>query len=298
MLQINNVTIYHRRDLRELINGASFVLNDGDRAVMIGEEGNGKSSLMKWIYDPGLVDEYLEVSGECNRGDLVMAYLPQEMDEDTRELSVREYMSRNERFLEAVPSVISRIASEVMIDSDIFESERKMGTLSGGERVKVQMASIILKEPDVYLLDEPSNDIDIDTIRWMEDFIGNCDRIVLFISHDEALIEKCANRIILIEQLRRKTVSRFSVSGQSFSEFMKSRSEGFRKQEQMAVNERMRAKEAEERFRKIQQKVEHDQRYISRQDPHGGRLLKKKMASVKALQKRKEREAADMTEFP
>ena len=298
MLQINNVTIYHRRDLRKLIDGASFVLNDGDRAVMIGEEGNGKSSLMKWIYDPGLVDEYLEVRGECNRGDLVMAYLPQEMDEDTRELSVRDYMSLNERFLEAVPSVISRIASEVMIDSDIFESERKMGTLSGGERIKVQMASIILKDPDVYLLDEPSNDIDIDTIRWMEDFIGNCDRIVLFISHDEALIEKCANRIILIEQLRRKTVSRFSVSGQSFSEFMKSRSEGFRKQEQMAVNERMRAKEAEERFRKIQQKVEHDQRYISRQDPHGGRLLKKKMASVKALQKRKEREAADMTEFP
>ena len=151
MLQINNVTIYHRRDLRELIDGASFVLNDGDRAVMIGEEGNGKSSLMKWIYDPGLVDEYLEVSGECNRGDLVMAYLPQEMDEDTRELSIKEYMSLNERFLEAVPSVISRIASEVMIDSDIFESERKMGTLSGGERIKVQMASIILKDPVLFI---------------------------------------------------------------------------------------------------------------------------------------------------
>ncbi len=55
MFQIKNVTIVHRKDLRTLAEDFSFVLNPGDKAVMIGEEGNGKSTLLKWIYDPELV---------------------------------------------------------------------------------------------------------------------------------------------------------------------------------------------------------------------------------------------------
>ena len=55
MFQIKNVTLTHKKDLRTILEDFSLVLNDGDRAVMIGEEGNGKSTLMKWIYDPELV---------------------------------------------------------------------------------------------------------------------------------------------------------------------------------------------------------------------------------------------------
>ncbi|MCR5726864.1 MAG: ATP-binding cassette domain-containing protein, partial [Lachnospiraceae bacterium] len=64
MFQIKNVTLTHKKDLRTILDGFSLVLNDGDRAVMIGEEGNGKSTLMKWIYDPELVEDYIEFSGE------------------------------------------------------------------------------------------------------------------------------------------------------------------------------------------------------------------------------------------
>ena len=60
MLQIKDLTITHRGDLRIILEKFSVVLNDGDKAVIIGEEGNGKSTLMKWIYDPELAAEYTE----------------------------------------------------------------------------------------------------------------------------------------------------------------------------------------------------------------------------------------------
>ena len=64
MLQIKNLSITHKKDLRVILNDFSCVLNDGDKAVIIGEEGNGKSTLLKWIYDEKLVDDYCETEGE------------------------------------------------------------------------------------------------------------------------------------------------------------------------------------------------------------------------------------------
>ena len=64
MLQIKNLNIEHRRDLRVILENFNLVLNTGDKAVIIGEEGNGKSTLLKWIFDPALVAAYAECSGE------------------------------------------------------------------------------------------------------------------------------------------------------------------------------------------------------------------------------------------
>ena len=58
MLQIKNLTLTHKKDLREILSNFSCVFNNGDKAVIIGEEGNGKSTLLKWLYDPSLVEEY------------------------------------------------------------------------------------------------------------------------------------------------------------------------------------------------------------------------------------------------
>ena len=58
MIQVKNLNIVHKKDLRTIIENFSLVLNDGDKAVMIGEEGNGKSTLLKWIYDPQMVSDY------------------------------------------------------------------------------------------------------------------------------------------------------------------------------------------------------------------------------------------------
>ena len=64
MLQIKNLTITHRKDLRMILENFQLTLNSGDKAVIIGEEGNGKSTLIKWIYQPELAEEYTECVGE------------------------------------------------------------------------------------------------------------------------------------------------------------------------------------------------------------------------------------------
>ena len=82
MFQIKNVTLTHKKDLRTILENFSLVLNKGDRAVLIGEEGNGKSTLLAWIYDPALVDAYAEAEGERIFPGERLAYLPQELPEE------------------------------------------------------------------------------------------------------------------------------------------------------------------------------------------------------------------------
>ena len=96
-----------------------------------------------------------------------------------------------------------------------------MSTLSGGEKVKAQLMRILFAEPTVLLLDEPSNDIDIETLETLEELILSWDKIVIYISHDETLIERTANKIIHIEQIRRKTKSRFCIANTSYTEYLK-----------------------------------------------------------------------------
>ena len=76
MLQLKNIKIVLKKDGRFLADGFSFTLEKGDRAVIIGEEGNGKSTLLRFIYDPGSTDSYCETEGEVIT-DCKMAYLPQ-----------------------------------------------------------------------------------------------------------------------------------------------------------------------------------------------------------------------------
>ena len=293
MLQINHLTISHKKDLRTILEDFSFVLNRGDKAVLVGEEGNGKSTLLRWIYDPALIEDYAEAHGIRNVQGEILAYLPQELPEAEKEKSVAGYMGACED-----PARLSRIASELRLDNELFRSPQRMASLSGGERVKVQMARILLGEPDYLLLDEPSNDIDIETLEWLEKLIQNFPGGVLYISHDETLIERTANRVVLLEQLRRKSVPRWTVANVPFRTFMDERRATFVKQEQEALSERREERKAMERFRRIEQKVLADQANVSRQDPHSGRLLKKKTKAVKSLERRYEREHEEMTERP
>ena len=293
MLQISHLTITHRKDLRTILEDFSLVLNRGDKAVLVGEEGNGKSTLLRWIYDPALIEDYAEARGtRASQGEL-LAYLPQELPEEEKEKSVEAYMGRG-----ADPARLARLASQLRISLGLFRSEQRMDSLSGGERVKVQMVRILLDEPDYLLLDEPSNDIDIETLEWLEKLIQSFTGGVLYISHDETLIERTANRVVLLEQLRRKSLPRWTVANVPFRTFMDERRAAFEKQEQEALSERREERKAMERFRRISEKVENEQSNVSRQDPHSGRLLKKKMKAVKSLERRYEREHEEMTERP
>ena len=140
MLQIKDLTIDHTRDLRTILKGFSCALNSGDKAVIIGEEGNGKSTLLKWLYCPALIEDYAEAEGERITSSERLAYLPQFLSEEDAKLSVYGFFSGEAAFAQASPKDLARISSNLGLDPELFYSEQLMGRLSGGEKVKVQLA--------------------------------------------------------------------------------------------------------------------------------------------------------------
>ncbi len=298
MLQVKHVTISHRKDLHLLLEDFSLTLNPGDKAVLIGEEGNGKSTLLKWICDPELILPYAEAEGERIFPGERLGYLPQELPPEEREKTVREYLEDAADSRNHSPRELARLLKELGLAEDFPYREQRLGTLSGGELIKMQLLCLLLADPTVLLLDEPSNDLDLETLIWLENFIRNTDKTVLFISHDEALIEACANVVIHLEQLRKKSRPRFTVSRISYREYVRQRESAFAQQAREAVSERRDKRIRDEKFRRIYQSVEAAQANVSRQDPSTGRLLKKKMHAVKSLEKRFAREDEEMTEYP
>jgi len=255
MLQIKNLSITHKKDLREILQDFSCVLNAGDKAVIIGEEGNGKSTLLKWIYEPEIIESYAEGKGERVVTRERLGYLPQELPTEDKEKSVYEYFSLEPMFWEQTPKELGKLSGEFHVPKDFFYGEQLLKTLSGGEKVKVQMMRLLLKEPTVLLLDEPSNDIDIETLEWLERLILEWQGIVLYISHDETLIEKTANVVIHIEQLRRKTVSKYTVARMPYERYISERRASFERQEMLAQNDRREKKIRDEKLRKLEQNV-------------------------------------------
>ena len=299
MLQVRKLHIAMKKDLRELVRDFTFALNPGDKAAIIGEEGNGKSTLLKLIYDENLVEGYAEWSGTIQKDGMILGYLSQELPAEDRDKTAYEFCCGEEAFLDSSPKEVADAAAKLRFPADLFYSDRKMGTFSGGEKVKLRMALLTLRRPDCYLLDEPSNDLDIETLEWLESFIRECPQPVLYISHDEMLLENTANVIIHLEQLRRKTLPRYTVARMGYRRYVEERLSKLAHQEQVAKKEREEERKRQEKLRKIEQKVQHQLDNIAYSDrDHVGKMLKKKMKSVKSMEHRFDREREDMTEFP
>ncbi len=298
MYQVKDLTITHKKDLTTLVEGLSLALAPGDRAAIIGEEGNGKSTVLKLLYDPALVEPYAEWTGEIVDKGLRRGYLAQELSPEELARPVWEFCQGSSAFEGADPRALDRAARQVGLSPELFWDGRPMSTLSGGERVKLRLALLLLDGPDLLLLDEPSNDLDLRTLDWLEEFLLGCEVPVLYISHDERLLERTANVVVHLERLRRRTLPRCTVARVGYERYVEERAARFARQERNAAQER-RAYEAKmERYRQIRDKVDHRQATITRQDPHGGRLLKKKMHAVQSLGRRFEREREDMTAMP
>ena len=164
MLQIQNLTIVHRRDSRILLRDFSFVLRPGDRAVLIGEEGDGKSTLLRTICDPALTADYVETTGAVVRSGLRLGYLPQELTPGEKDLSVLDFCAKDPDFYTLAPADIAHVTARIGLPAGFLYSDQPVGTLSGGEKVKIQLTCLLLRRPDVLLLDEPSNDLDLETL--------------------------------------------------------------------------------------------------------------------------------------
>lgn len=297
MLKIDHLTLIHKKDLSTLIADLSLVLRPGERMALIGEEGNGKSTLLRLIAGDETVLNYVEVEGSVLLTDPA-GYLPQELPESERPLRAYDFFCLCPSFFEQTPRDLGALAARLSLPADVFYSEQTMASFSGGERIKLQLARILMNQPGVLLLDEPSNDLDRDAVLWLEGFLNACGLPSLFVSHDEALLAGVATSVLLLERLRRRQVPRASVHRVRYETFIRERGAQFARQEQLARKEREEYDQKMARYENIRRKVEHDQDAVSRQNPGGGRLLKKKMHTVLAMGRRFEREAGEITAMP
>ena len=295
MLQIKNLSVYHNKDLTPLIDSLSFSLREGERAALIGEEGNGKTTLLRLLAGQ-------EVPYVSYTGDIIVSgargFLPQELPEADRALCAYEYFAQSPVFYDQTPRELGDIARMLALNADVFYSDQRMDSFSGGERVKLQLARILMEKPSLLLLDEPSNDLDLSTVKWLEGFMASCKIPMVFVSHDETLLSAAANVILHIERLRRRQVPRALVYRMDYDTFYSTRLSTMEHQEQVARKEREEYDKKMRRYEQIRSRVEHEQNAVSRQDPGTGRLLKKKMHSVMSMGKRFEREAQEMTAMP
>ena len=300
MIVVKNLSIETRKG-RKLVENLSFTLNPGDKLAVIGEEGNGKSTILKAIVNPNLISDYCIMSGNINTNNATIGYLEQKLDFRWGYSYVVDYFlkdSFDDEFNYENYNLINQIKiifKNLGLNPDYLDEDMEIRNLSGGEQVKLQLAKLMLTKPDVIFLDEPTNDLDIHTLEKLEDFINSTQVPVMYISHDETLLENTATAILHIEQLMRKTKPKHTLKKGSYTEYISDRRRSIDHQTQVAYSERREKDKKEETLRQIKQKVE-NALASSKKNPSAGRIIAKKMANIKAQERRNDNE--ELTEVP
>lgn len=297
MLQLEKLTITHQKDLQDLVRDLDLVLNPGEKLAIIGEEGTGKSSLIKAIIDPQLLASYAQLSGKITNHFHQFGYLPQALENEELQLTVMDFLYRNLDYGLLDFNLFYKYADQFGLDLDRFDTQNQtLVSLSGGERLKVQLLKILATDPDLLILDEPSSDLDVETLQWLENFIQRSEKAILFISHDESLLSRAATAILHLELLKKRTEPRATFYPGSYDQYRQERREKFEHQLQVAKKEREEHAKKLERHHRIHQSVEHVLRHTH--DSTAGRLLAKKMKNVLSQEKRLKKEAENLTEIP
>ncbi len=279
MFEIKDLSILVNE--RYLVKNLSFSLQKGDKLAIIGEEGNGKSTLLKAIKG---ICEYAEITGSVNIKGNKIGYLEQSVNEKDLNKKVYNFLFKDEiDYYEKVNTLYKHLDS-INLDDEILN--QTINTLSGGEKVKVSILKLLINEYDILFLDEPTNDLDIETLEWLENFINNINKPIVYVSHDETLLSNTANIILHLEQIKKKTECRHTLIRSDYDSYVNFRLRKINHQTQIAKSEKRDFNRKQEKLRKIMQKVEYEQNTISRSDPHGAKLLKKKMHALKSQEKK------------
>lgn len=297
MLQLEKLTITHQKDLQDLVHNLDLVLNPGEKLAIIGEEGTGKSSLIKAIVAPEMISSYAQLSGTITNHFHQFGYLPQALENEKLQLTVMDFLYRDLDYGLFDFNLFYKYADQFGLDLEKFEANvQTMTSLSGGEKLKVQLLKILANDPDLLILDEPSSDLDLETLQWLEHFIQQSDKAILFISHDESLLSRAATAILHLELLKKRTEPRATFYRGNYDQYRQERKEGFEHQLRVAKKEREEHAKKMERHHRIHQSVEHVLRHTH--DSTAGRLLAKKMKNVLSQEKRLKKEAENLTEIP
>ena len=231
MITVNDVSVQFGGT--SLFSDVSFAINENDKIALMGKNGAGKSTLLKIIagaskpstgnisapkeaviaYLPQhlLTQDDATVMEETSKAFAEVFQMKAEIDDINEQLTIRtdyesdDYMKLIERVSELSEKFYS--IEEVNYEAEVekvlkglgFEREdfsRPTSEFSGGWRMRIELAKILLQKPDLILLDEPTNHMDIESIQWLEDFLINSAKAVMVISHDRAFVDNITNRTI------------------------------------------------------------------------------------------------------
>lgn len=231
MISIDNLTVEFSG--KALFSNITFNINEKDRIAIMGKNGAGKSTLLKIIagvdsptrgkvtapkdYTIAYLPQHLLTEDECtvfeeaSKAFAEMQSMTNELDEINKQLEIRtdyesdDYSKMIERLSELSEKVYSvddqnydEEIEKVLLGLGFLRSDftRSTSEFSGGWRMRIELAKIILQNPDLILLDEPTNHMDIESIQWLEEFLVNHAKAVILISHDRAFVDAITNRTI------------------------------------------------------------------------------------------------------
>ena len=181
---------------KHLINDFSYIFLRDDRIGFIGPNGCGKSTLMKMIMGILKPDE-----GNITIGDTVkIGYFAQENEDMTGDIRVIDY-SKN--VAEYIQTTKGQASASQMLDRFLFPPELQytpLDKLSGGEQRRLYLLKVLMEAPNVLILDEPTNDLDIQTLTILEDYLDTFAGIVITVSHDRYFLDRIVNRIFAFEE--------------------------------------------------------------------------------------------------
>lgn len=218
---------------RTLFSDVSFVINENDKIALMGKNGAGKSTLLKILagvnkatsgtvsapkdyviaYLPQhlLTEDNCTVFEETSKAFASIFAMRDEIEDLNQQLTVRTDYDSDEyyKIIERVSELSEKFYSieEINYDGEVEKVLKGMGFLredftrptsefSGGWRMRIELAKILLQKPDLILLDEPTNHMDIESIQWLEDFLVNSAKAVVVISHDRAFVDAITTRTI------------------------------------------------------------------------------------------------------
>jgi ATP-binding cassette, subfamily F, member 3 len=216
-----------------LFSDITFNINENDRIALMGKNGAGKSTLLKIIagvnkptrgkvsapkdaiiaYLPQhlLIEDNATVFEEASKAFSKILGMKSRIDELNGQLETRTDYESDEyaKIIEEVSELSEKYYSieEINFDAEVEKTLMGLGFLrtdfsrpttefSGGWRMRIELAKILLQKPDLILLDEPTNHLDIESVQWLEDFLKNNAKAVIVISHDKAFVDNLTNRTI------------------------------------------------------------------------------------------------------
>ena len=233
MISVENLTVEF--GVRPLFENVSFVVNDHERIALVGKNGAGKSTMLKILCalqrptsgavnvpngtTIGYLPQVMKLSDDTTVREETRKAFAGHVEMKARIERMQQEMAQrtdyeSESYLELIDSFTQAQDRFMMMGGDNYEAamertltglgfertdfDRPTREFSGGWRMRVELAKILLQNPDVLLLDEPTNHLDIESIQWLEQFIQNSSSAVVLVSHDRAFINNITNRTLEI----------------------------------------------------------------------------------------------------